>query len=84
MRAKGGGPPLLQLHLERLEFQLDVVQHDRHEELHLSHPARPGIMKTVLLADGLTEERLVALLTRWSKAWRRKPSGGPKEMDQLD
>ena len=38
----------------------------------------------VLLADGLTEERLVALLTRWSKAWRRKPSGGPKEMDQLD
>ena len=38
----------------------------------------------VLLADGLTEERLVALLTRWSKAWRRKPSGGAKEMDQLD
>ena len=35
----------------------------------------------VLLADGLTEERLVALLTRWSKAWRRKPSGGAKEMD---
>jgi hypothetical protein len=33
----------------------------------------------VLLADGLTEERLVALLTRWSKAWRRNgPLGGPK------
>jgi hypothetical protein len=38
----------------------------------------------VLLADGLTEERLVALLKRWSKAWTRKPSGGPKGMDQLD
>ena len=38
----------------------------------------------VLLADGLTEERLVALLKRWSKAWRRKPSGGAKGMDQLD
>ena len=38
----------------------------------------------VLLADGLTEERLVALLKRWSKAWTRKPSGEPKGMDQLD
>ena len=38
----------------------------------------------VLLADGLTEERLVALLKRWSKAWTRKPSGGAKGMDQLD
>ena len=38
----------------------------------------------VVLADGLTEERLVALLKRWSKAWRRKPSEELKEMDQLD
>ena len=38
----------------------------------------------VLLADGLTEERLVALLKRWSKAGRNKPSEGLKGMDQRD
>ena len=37
----------------------------------------------VLLADGLNEERLAALLKRWSKAWR-KASKGIKEMDSLD
>ena len=42
----------------------------------------------VLLADGLTEElteeRLVALLKRWSKAPWRKTTDGLKKMDQLD
>ena len=37
----------------------------------------------VLLADGLNEERLAALLKRWSKAWR-KASKGIKDMDSLD
>ena len=35
------------------------------------------------LASGLTEERLAALLKRWSKA-ARKADGGPSEMDSLD
>ena len=34
--------------------------------------------------DGLTEERLVALLNRWSKAPWRKTAEGLKKMDQLD
>ena len=33
---------------------------------------------------GLTEERLVALLKRWSKAPWRKTADGLKKMDQLD
>lgn len=37
----------------------------------------------VLLADGLTEERLVSLLKRWSKA-TRKPKDGSPGMDTLD
>jgi hypothetical protein len=38
----------------------------------------------VLIADGLTEERLVALLNRWSKAPWRKTAEGLRKMDQLD
>ena len=41
-----------------------------------SEPVRPE--------DGLTEERLVALLKRWSKAPWRKTTDGLKKMDQLD